>query len=156
MCLTYSEKLTNLYQKQLDKNGFIIAYKALRCADGKLHSFYRAYPYSTTVVQAYYYSKQSNKTLNIQMYKAPKYVERGIHVFLNKPNKFSYNYYTDVVLVPVKCLKEDFIAAGMFEKHRSAVFKKVTQIIDPEVMCLLAKNKQKIKFKIGKREYVFG
>ena len=136
MCLKIEIIKQEMIRDYLIKNGEIVAYKVLRCNRkrtlwriGKgLKSTYETHTWKPGV------NKSNRGTLVLSDLEASDgVVLRGIHVYLDKNDADCrvidhrcITFRTDFRVVPVTCLREDFVGAGYFDGYESAVFMKVT------------------------------
>jgi len=124
MCQYNDIQISAELNRTLQKEGFIYAYKVV-CKHLLIT------PRHPCVLGSMYYSHRWKIGTNISESYSPTYKEvpqlpkstaHGFHVYLDKP----YWYIPPANrVIKVKCKKEDFVSAGIFNSTKTAVFNAV-------------------------------
>jgi hypothetical protein len=99
--MTYYPDVTENFKKELASTKYIYCYKIVQLQKNKLVGLY----YSN-----YTYRGGWNKS-NRKTTKPTPYIGRGIHVYIDKPDKILYN---NQKLIRVKCYIKDLIGCGFY------------------------------------------
>jgi hypothetical protein len=107
MCLSINDNVTKKIQAQLDKNGYIDAYKLYNCvvSDGKVLIISTQRGRRIKLDEGGFVVSDRKALKLTHNEKARCTVDHGIHVYLRKPNNYNN-------IVKVRCYKKDFIAAS--------------------------------------------
>jgi hypothetical protein len=135
MCLEYNKEATDILKKKFGKKDYIFLWKVYEKFPCHIQS---AFQYMLLYKPGLVVSNRKYNKLHVRKYPLATLIRKGIHVYTDKKvaQKAIYKR-SHKVLVRVKCLKKDLIAAGCMydwagirslydpERHNHAAFLKV-------------------------------